>query len=274
MVVRYFETLCRSALVRSKLGGLDYALNPYVGCEHGCLYCYARHTLRDEALAREWGRVVFVKRNLLEVLRGEVVRKRRGVVGVSTVTDPYQPVERAELLTRRGVDLLSRYGFRVSIQTKSGLVLRDLDIIAGRRELFDVGLTIITMDGWLSSRLEPGAPPPRERARVLEKLSSEGVETWIFLGPVIPGLNDTNYHWAEIVELAAATGSRIYYDKLNLRPYVREALQPFLERYSPGSLRILGSRVEEGRWVKRTFKMLRRLCEKVGVECISALKEP
>ena len=141
-----------------------------------------------------------------------------------------------------------------------------------RKDRFDVGFTIITTDDWLTSKLEPKAPNPSKRMDALRKISSEGVETWIFLGPIIPMVNDTPYHWLEILDLAEETRSTVYYDKLNLRPYVYQALEPFLANHSPQSLKILKNRREEAKWVLRTSKILENMCREKNIRCRSVIK--
>ncbi len=159
------EIKVKTALSKSGLKELDYALNPYLGCRFSCVYCYARYFSPTEVKER-WGEVVVVKSNLLEVLRREVAIKRKGVVGVSTITDPYQPIESERKLTRGSLKILLESGFRVSIQTKSPLVLRDLDLLLSHKEKVDVGLTITTANRDLSKTLEPLAPlPMRDSAR-------------------------------------------------------------------------------------------------------------
>jgi DNA repair photolyase len=269
MSVEYSSITCKTALSPSKLPGLKYSLNPYVGCEHGCEYCYSPSTLRDEWMGINWGRFVRAKENIAEVLAREVKRKPKGVVGVSTVTDPYQPVEAKLELTRKCIELLSRKGFPVSIQTKSRLVLRDVDLIVP--EKFDVGVTITTMDRRLASRLEPGAPPPDVRAQVLEEFSSRGVETWLFLGPIIPGLNDSEESMRQVVEVAARTRSKLIYDRLNLKRWVMERLGPALEQMRPGLAERLPGLIR-GRsepW-RQICSKVETICGELGVKCEAA----
>lgn len=254
MIVR--EVRVRRALTRSGLPDIDYALNPYIGCSHGCIYCYARLYTGREEVREGWGEVVLVKINLIELLRREA-SGIRGVVGVGTVTDPYQPVEEEYGLTGESLKVLLRRGVRVSIQTKSGLVTRDRDILVENRGLVDVGLTITTLDEGTARRLEPGAPPPADRVRALEELSSAGVRTWIFYGPVIPGVNDGEEVVEELVGLAASTGSILYYDSLHVKPFMLAPTHPLRE--AALSVRNYG-------W-GRFWRRLTEKCEKMGVEC-------
>lgn len=266
------ETTTKTALSYSKLPGLDYSLNPYTGCSHGCVYCYAASTLNDRDLALRWGDTIFVKTNITELLTHEVKVKKRGVVGVSTVTDPYQPPEALYKLTRRSLMILKENGFRISIQTKSSLILRDKDIIEPK--IFDVGITLTTMDPNIAKILEPMTPPPITRVKVLREFANLGVETWIFLGPLIPTINDDVYNIEQIIEIAKETNSYILYDKLNIRKYVSEILSPVLERNWPGTSKYiinLSRSPNNEYWIKR-YEIIETLCKKFGVKCEPAFE--
>jgi len=269
--VEYGFVFCRSALSTSKLPDLNYSINPYVGCEHGCVYCYSRSFLGDRRLAERWGSFVWAKRNLLERLRVELARKKRGVVGVGVLTDPYQPFEGRMRLTRGCVEILASYGFPVSLQTKSALILRDVDLI--KPEGFDVGVTITTLDEDLAGMLEPGASPPEARVQVVEEFSSRKVETWIFLGPIIPGINDDRENFERIVRVAERTGSLLLYDKLNLRREILKPLENFFRRVKPELLegwpRIL--QPSPSYWA-RVSRLLERLCRERNVKCQAAFQ--
>lgn len=210
---------CKSALSKSRLPGLNYTFNPYVGCKHGCIYCYVPDVLK---LNMDWGREVYVKRNVLNILRREVLYKKPGIVGISTSTDPYQSIEKDLEITRRAIMILNSAGFRISIQTKSPLVLRDLDLM---NERFDVGFTITSFNEDFRKKFEPNAPSIDERISALEEISSRGIKTWIFYGPVISGFNDSEDDIKNIVLLASKTKSKIIYDKLNIKPKVIKRMQ-------------------------------------------------
>jgi len=182
------EISTKSALVRSKLPGVDYVINPYLGCGHGCGYCYAafmsKYSRAGHADAR-WGSFVEVKANIADVLAAELGRKREvGGVLMSSVCDPYQPAERRYKLTRRCLELLLGSGWRVDILTRSPLVFRDVDLLASPR--VSVGLSLPTDDDRVRRALEPEAPPIGSRLAVLKKLKEAGVDTWAFIGPLLP----------------------------------------------------------------------------------------
>ena len=252
------------ALTRSGLPDLDYALNPYLGCLHGCIYCYARlYTWHREA-SSEWGDVVVVKENLIEVLEREVKRIKPGVVGVSTITDPYQPVEAQYMLTRRSIELLLKHGFHVSIQTKNTLVLRDLDLLEEFKDQVDVGFTITSLKHSIARLIEPYSSPPLKRVEALKKISRQGIETWIFYGPVIPGLNDDEETVDDILESALEIGAKVLIDKLHVKKFMYRSDHP------------LHGVVESiDKWSWRVFiERVKRKCREYGVECIIGLAEP
>jgi len=257
-----------NALSRSGLPDLDYSLNPYVGCYHACIYCYAPGYVRYREVAQNWGEVIYVKENLIQVLSREVRRKKPGRVGISTISEPYQPLEAKERLTRRSIEILLSNRFHPSIQTKSDLILEDLDLFAESKEKLDVGFTITTLDDELSELMEPRAPTPRRRVRALERHSENHVRTWIFLGPIIPGINDDGDSMKDIVELAAETSSFLYFDPLRLKPWVIPRLRRELEERGFDA-EVVMERTRDKRWLKRLRDEIYSNCKRLGVECES-----
>jgi DNA repair photolyase len=179
------EISCKSALTPSRIPGIDYALNPYVGCAHGCRYCYADFMRRYTGHREPWGTFADVRVNAPARLASEVVRLRPGVVSLSTVTDPYQPLEQHYRLSRACLEVLAHTLFSVSILTKSPLVTRDIDLLRELPEC-EVGLTITTDDERMRRLFEPHAPPIAERLEALAVLKAGGVRTYAFVGPALP----------------------------------------------------------------------------------------
>ena len=263
-MVKYSQMICRTALSQSRLPSLRYSLNPYMGCEHGCVYCYSKSIFRDRQLALNWGKFVKSKQNIPEVLERELEHKPKGTIGLSTVTDPYQPLESKLQLTRKCLEILSARDFPVSIQTKSGLILRDADLIGPGK--FDVGVTITTMDQELAGKIEPRSSRPDARAQVLEEFASRGLETWLFLGPIIPEITDSRESLEKVVEVARKTGSKLMYDKLNLRPLVMESVKPFIEVERPGLIERLPKLLNlESDWWRETSSTVKTLCAERSV---------
>lgn len=227
------EKECRSALSRCGIPGIDYCLNPYTGCGHGCLYCYASFMKRFCDIPEEWGSFVQVKVNFADRLNAELRKGKRGRVILSSVTDPYQPVERKYRLTRSCLELLSGTDLAVEILTKSDLVLRDLDLLK-KLPRIEVGLTITTTDPRLARLLEPGAAPPERRFQALARLAAAGIRTWIFISPVVPGLADTEENLATILKKAKAAGvPEVSYDPLNFYPAAVSNLRAVIRRHRP-----------------------------------------
>ena len=224
--MKYTESSCKTALSRSSLPGLDYSLNPYTGCGHGCIYCYAPATLRY-AGPEPWGTFVTAKANVPAVLEREVRRAPRGVVGISTVTDPYQPVEAKLELTRRCLEVLLARQFPVCIQTKSALAARDVDLIGEFRDV-EVGLTVTTLDAAASALIEPGASPPEERLNTLRRLADAGIRTWAFVGPLVPGVIDGDRLADLLAKVKDAGASKVLVDRLRLKPGLWARMEPAL----------------------------------------------
>ncbi|MEM4297234.1 MAG: radical SAM protein [Nitrososphaerota archaeon] len=270
-MTKYYFIECKSAVSHSSLPGLDYTLNPYVGCEHGCLYCYERGFCRSREESLSWGKFVRVKANLLDALRHQLAKLPKGTVGVSTATDPYQPIEARLRLTRACLKLLNEAGFPISIQTKSALILKDIDLISSIN--CDVGITLSTLDRSLARRLEPRAASPNALVKVLERLSSRGIKTWVFLGPLIPELNDDDANIKEIIRVARDTNSTIIYDKLNLKPWVLDALGPLLEERRVGLSKNLPFLVKRNSsYWQRMRSKVERFCKNLDVRCEPAFK--
>lgn len=179
------EIQAKSVLNKSKI--FDYCVNPYTGCQINCRYCYARLFMRRYSGHSEaWGEFVDAKINAPSVLKKQLEKARKGRVWISSVCDCYQPLEAKYRLTRRCLEELARKRFPVSIQTKSRLVLRDLDLIREVEEI-EVGFTITTDDDRVAKLFEPGASSVNDRLDSLEKLHKKGVRTFAFVGPILPG---------------------------------------------------------------------------------------
>jgi len=206
-VVTIREIRAKSVLNKSKI--YDYCVNPYTGCQVNCRYCYARLFMRRYSGHREpWGAFVDVKVNAPEVLRRQVVRAKKGTVWLSSVCDPYQPLEEKYRLTRQCLEILAEAGFPVNLQTKMVLILRDLDIIE-RFEEIEVGMTLTTDDERIARMFEPGASPVGERIAALEKIHSRGVRTFAFVGPLLPGGPEG------IISALAGRVDKILVDRMN-----------------------------------------------------------
>jgi DNA repair photolyase len=213
------EVRCKVALPHSNLPGLDFALNPFVGCEHGCLYCFAPEVVkRDRAT---WASQVEYRANLPVQLSREL-RTKRGVIGIGTVTDPYQPLEAVTLVTRKCLLEIARHDNPISVLTKSDLVLRDLELIQSTRRP-EVGITLTSVDEELVKKIEPGAPTAHHRLEALRELHRSGLDCYAMIGPVLPFLEEKAL--TQLLDAVCATGcERVMVDRLRPRPGIDEAL--------------------------------------------------
>jgi len=261
------ETRCKTILNRSSLG--DYSLNCYTGCAHGCLYCYARFMQRFHPHPEPWGRFVDIKINAVEALERQLPRLRPGAVFVSSACDGWQPLEAEWKLTRRCCELLLRLGFRVNALTKSALILRDLEVFAGREA--QVGVTVTTLEEGLKALWEPGASSVEERLRVLAEARRAGIETSIMFGPLLPFLSDGQDSLDLLFRRAAELKvGRVWVDALNPRPRVWPALAGFLSREYPGLRetyrKLLFDPQERAAYLERLRTRVTRAASRAGLE--------
>ncbi len=187
------------------------SINPYQGCEHGCIYCYARpsHAYLDLSPGLDFETRLFAKPNAAELLRAELARPgyRCEPIALGTNTDPYQPIERDWKITRSVLEVLAECNHPFTITTKGALIARDVDLIAAmaRRNLARVFVSIAMLDKELARRLDPRAPAPARRLELVAKLAQAGVPVGVMVAPVIPQLTDKDLE--AILEAAAAHGA-------------------------------------------------------------------
>ena len=181
MIVR--QIYAKSILSKSKV--FDYTINPYVGCQHGCTYCYACFMKRTTGHTEPWGEFVDVKINAPELLRKEIDRKTPGRVWISGVCDPYQPIEARYELTKKCLEILVQHDWPITIQTKSALVLRDIELLRQTNDI-EVGLTVTTGDESIRRLFEPNAPSIKERVKALNELHLAGIRTFAMIAPMLP----------------------------------------------------------------------------------------
>ena len=256
------EIKVKTALSPSHLPGLDYALNPYRGCTHACVYCYAPSVIHWDK--GKWGELVEVKINLPRILSKELSVKKKGVVGLGTVTDPYQPSEKKYEITRRCLELLLLHDFPVCIQTKSSLVLRDIDLLKEFKNV-EVGITLTALDDTLGEKMEPGASSVSERLRALFELREIGIKTWVFLGPVMPHITEVE---ALVDAIAAIKPDYVLVDRLRFKEGVRENVRVFIQEFKPELINEYEKIFRGGgEYYGEIFEKVMSRCEKKGLRC-------
>jgi DNA repair photolyase len=184
-----------------------YVINAYTGCQHDCSYCYARFMKRFTGHTEPWGQFVDVKIDAPELLRREITRKKPDRVWISGVCDPYQPLEAKYKLTRQCLEILVQNDWPVTVQTRSPLVLRDLDLLKMGKDL-TVGMSVTTADEHIRMLFEPKAPSIQARIRTLDELHQAGLRTFVMIAPMLPGAENLG-------ELLAGKVDSVRVDRMN-----------------------------------------------------------
>lgn len=225
------EVECKSLLNKSGLA--DYAVNCYSGCAHGCCYCYARFATRFSHPGEHWGSFVDAKINAPQILAREVKRKRLGRVFLSSVCDGWQPVEERYLLTRQCLEILLNHGYPITTLTKSTLASRDLDLLASKDGV-EFGVTVTTLEESIRRIFEPHSSPATGRLDMLQEAKRKGISTYVFLGPLLPYLSDTESSLLQLLKAVKDVGADYFYvDRLNPRFGVWPSLKFLLQEHFP-----------------------------------------
>jgi DNA repair photolyase len=268
--VEYRELEARSILNRTKPGmPFQWTINPYRGCEFGCVYCYARYThefMEQDPAAFE--DLIYAKGRAAALLVKDLRKVSRSeTIAIGTATDPYQPAERLYRKTREMLSVLARdRGRSISIVTKSDLVTRDIDlltVIAERNQLH-INMTVTTLDTKLARILEPRAPRPDLRIEAVRRLASAGIFTGVYASPVLPLINDSERGLGAVAKAARDAGAqRFGGNVLFLRPASRGVFFASLEKHFPHLVRRYRERYQDGIYLKGAYpEMIReRVCK-------------
>jgi DNA repair photolyase len=218
--------------------GFDRSINPYRGCEHGCIYCFARptHAFHDLSPGLDFETRLFAKPDAAKLLRAELGKRgyRPAPIAMGTNTDPYQPIETKWRITRSVVEVLSETRHPLCITTKSDRVTRDIDLLAPMAEqgLVSVALSVTSLTPEISRTLEPRAPSGRKRLAAVKALSEAGIAAFVAIAPVVPGVTD--HEIEHILEAAAEAGARgAFYIPVRLPYEVAPLFRAWLEEHYP-----------------------------------------
>jgi DNA repair photolyase len=240
--IEFIEVEAKSILnsVPSSYLPFNWTINPYRGCTHACVYCFARvtHTYMDMDAGRDFESKIVVKVNAPQLLRKELRSRRwKGEpVAMGTATDPYQRAEGRYRLMPRIIEALTEVRNPFSILTKGTLILRDLDLLATAARVMDVStaFSIGTLDGGVWERSEPGTPHPKRRMEAVARLNAAGVACGVMVAPILPGLSDSEGQLRAVVEAALeARATHVTPILLHLRPHVRDVYMGWLTRDYP-----------------------------------------
>ncbi len=253
--------------------GTDYNMNIYKGCCHGCIYCDSR----SDCYRIENFDTVRAKENALVIIRDDLRRKvKKGVIGTGSMSDPYNPFEKEECLTRHALELINAFEFGVSIATKSPLITRDIDVLTDIKEHSPVlcKMTITTADDELAKKIEPNVAVSSKRFEALAELRSHGIFAGILLMPVLPFIEDNEENIMEIVHRASACNVNFIYPAfgMTLRQNQREHYYHKLEELFPEESLIGKYRKRYGSYYEcrapksaQLFKTFAAECERLGI---------
>jgi DNA repair photolyase len=270
--VRVEEIAAKSALNRVRGMGFTWSLNPFTGCIHQCVFCYARgtHAYRELDGVRDWGAVLGVKVNVAAVLRADLAAKtyRGEEIAVGTATDPYQALEGRYRLMREILPALRDARAPFHVTTRSPLIVRDLDLLAqcARRADVGVAISIATLDDAVAREVEPTVAPPRQRLRAVRALADAGIRVGVAVAPVLPDLTDDPAALAAVVHAAAAAGaSHVWHSALNLGTITRDAYFAFLRSTRPALVARYERLFGRGRYAEPAY--VRDVAERVRAAC-------
>jgi DNA repair photolyase len=239
------EIRSKTILSASKI--YDYVINPYVGCQNACSYCYACFIRKFSGHKEPWGEFVDIKINAPDLLQIEIKKKKRASVWMSGLCDPYQPLEAKYKLTRKCLEILAYNDWPVIIQTRSPLVLRDIDILKEAKN-FEAGLSVTTADDQIRRLFEPNAPSIQERLRALEELHNSGIRTYAMIAPVLPGAEGLVNELKGRVDYIIIDRMNYHYSDWIYRKYRLE--DKLTDDY-----------------FQRTGRLLETACNKAGISC-------
>jgi DNA repair photolyase len=248
--------------VLNRVTGMPFrwSINPYRGCSHGCVFCYARrtHWFLQEDGVDNWSSKIFVKVNAPELLRHELRRPswKREEVALGTATDPYQAIEGRYRITRGILEALRDFRTPVAIVTRCPMIVRDLDILSemAARAGVTVCVSLATMDPARAREIEPTVAPPAQRLRAVRALADRGIRTGVLLAPILPGLTDSHQHLAEVIQASADSGaSFVGHRVLYLGHVTKDAFLRFLDRRHPALLPLY-RRLYPGQYIPSSYE--------------------
>lgn len=246
MIKNINKIKAKTVLTKSGLPGSDWVVNPYNGCQFACMYCYAAQIARWKHPGEEWGTFLDVKLNAPELLKMELEKlekkfksKNFGAIFFSSVTDPYTGMEAKYQLTRKCLEILADFGYEgeVSVQTKSGLITRDIEVLKRLKNVL-VGFTVTTLDDKVSRFLEVEAPPVSARIEAIKKLNENGISTYAFIGPVLPYFIKSKKEINKLLDELQKAGVReVWLEHIHLNNGIKARLFDYLKKEDPKILK-------------------------------------
>ncbi|MBY9003136.1 MAG: radical SAM protein [Candidatus Lokiarchaeota archaeon] len=220
----------KSIITKSNIPSIDYVINPYTGCQHGCIYCYAEFMIRFTGHKGEkWGQFLDIKDYDFRKIKPSIYDGKS--ILLSSVTDPYLPLEKKYQNTKKILENLVGTNANIQILTKSKLVTRDIDLFKKFKNL-KVGISINTLDDEFARIIEPAASKPSERLQAIEQISKENIETFVFISPFFPEITD----FKAIIEKAEKYTKNFSFENLNFRPHNVPRIYQIIKKHYPNLL--------------------------------------
>ena len=257
MRIKLIKIRAKKGFTQTKIPGADYVINQYVGCQHACMYCYAKFMCKWYNYGK-WSSWVVVKENIAELVKKEVVK---GTVYMSSVSDPYQPVEKNLELTRNVLKNMDR-NIKLGILTKSDLILRDIDVFKEFRDI-EAGLTINGFDGKVKREIEPFSPSNRKRIEALQTLHERSIKNYAFISPIIPNLIDVE----ALIRETKSFVDFYWFEFLNLKASGKE-FREWLKQNYPETYDVISDRAKAESYVKEIMNTIKRSNISVRGVCI------
>lgn len=257
------EIKASSIITKSNLPDSDYVVNPYVGCMHSCIYCYASFMKRFTGHDELWGKFVDVKINTAELVPEKTLKYKGKSIFLSSVTDPYLSFERKYKLTRRILEKLIPLEPNLGIQTKSDLIVRDIDLLKQFKNC-EAGLTITATDDYIRKQVEPFTASIPNRINALKELKKAGIKTYVFIGPIFPFLTD----WKEIIKQTRDYADFYMFENLNVKGNIWNNVKIWLKQKHPELIK----KYEEIYFSKNNYwddveNEIKEFCNKNNIDC-------
>lgn len=257
------EIKTKSIIVKSALPDSDYVINPYTGCMHSCIYCYAVFMKRFTNHSEPWGKFVDVKINAPDLIPQNTKKYKGKLIMISSVTDPYQPIERKYKLMRKILENLISLEPNLCIMTKSDLIERDIDLLS-QFENCQAGISISTLDEKIRKQIEPLASSPQKRISTVRKLKKAGISNFIFISPILPEITN----WKQIINKTKDFVDEYWFENLNIRATNWNNIRKWLKNYHPQYLKLYQD-IFLGKidyWSK-IEKEIRNFCKSQNLNC-------
>lgn len=249
----------KSIITKSKLPGADFVINPYIGCQHACIYCYADFMKRFTGHNNEkWGDFVDVKINSSDTIKKPKLQNKTLLIG--SVTDAYQQLEGKYKVTKSILEKLENFDVNLEILTKSSLVCRDIELFKKFRNI-KVGISLNTLDNSIARKLEPFASSPSNRIKTLKRLNENGIKTYLFISPIFPEI--TNYK--DIISITKDFVDEFLFENLNIRGNNRENIYNFIKKYKPELLNLYYEIQKNGKYWNNLEKEIIEHCNQIDI---------